>query len=297
MKRIRLNANQINPEIFPYCDSADIFFRGRGNREANQALYAAIRRWGKVRSCFDRKKQWRGYWLAAQQPDPDELAQLDRLITRWQGVISRVDIAMDMQARDYDVLREWLESHLILRWGRRCVMGEVNGTIYWIRWKPGSRRPNRNLTMYSDGHNKITGEFPCVHLEMRLLNPKTVRKEGIVSLSDLLRFNPRKFFNKHLKWNDAGELYLRKKVRAEVTKERKAYHGKEVTAFGDWYRSQRHRRVETLLRNNGQHRSQILKNEGRWMRKRLKTPMRLPLTIPTRLCWPEGRVERVRLAA
>ena len=176
-------------------------------------------------------------------------------------------------------------------------MAKVDGTLYWIRWKPGSRRPNRNLVMYSDSHNKITGEVPCVHLEMRLLNPKTVRKEGIISLTDLLRFNPRELFTKHLKWNDAGELYLKKKVKAEAAKERKAYHGKEVTPLGDWYRSQHHRRVETLLRNNGQHLSQILKNEGRWMRERLTKPMPLPLNIPTRLCWPEGRVERVRLAA
>jgi hypothetical protein len=94
MERIRLNQTQINPEIFPYADSADIFFHAQSDKPANQALYAAIRRWGKVRPCYDRNKQWRGYWLAVQLPERDELAQLDHLIAKWEGTISRVDIAM-----------------------------------------------------------------------------------------------------------------------------------------------------------------------------------------------------------
>jgi hypothetical protein len=314
MARIRLTRNQSNPEvlaytaviatealapsaIFPYCDSVDIFFHGRGQREANQALYAAIRRWGRVDSAHDRNKQWRGYRLSLQLPNRNELGELDRLIEQWEGVISRVDIALDMPAADGGELREWLESHLILRWGRRCVMKEVDGTRYWIRWEVGRRRPNRNLVLYDDCHNKITGEVPCVHLELRLLNAKTVRKEGIVSLTKLLTLNPRELFNKHLKWNDAGELYLRKRVRAEVTKMRKTYGGREITPGLDRYCANHHRRVERLLRNNGQHLSQVLKNEKRWMRKRLKEPMPLPLNIPTRLCWPGGAAERVRLAA
>src|SRR6516162_8560719 len=97
MTRVRSDALLVTA-VYPYSDSVDIFFRGRGNREANQALYAAIRRWGAVYDCFDRRRRWCGYRLVIQLPEPAMLPALDRVRQQWGGVICRLDVALDLQS-------------------------------------------------------------------------------------------------------------------------------------------------------------------------------------------------------
>jgi hypothetical protein len=285
MLRIRLNPYHVTA-VYPYLDTLEMFFPAAF---AHGEEYRREVR-GAVRNCHDRYGGWSGQRFMVQRPNPDTVLWLDYLAQKFAGIVRRFDVAYDLQAEDCAVLRRVIETQALLRWQPTTniiCMHEVGNsldanTLYW-GWS-NVRPLRRNLILYSDRACKITGEFPNVHAELRFMGAAVVRQEGILRPRDLLTLNPCQLFHKHLKFSDAGARFVKRRLRAEVVKDRHQHHGHELSPFMDQYRASLARRVETMLRVAGWHRSQKLKHEG-VMEKRLDKPLTVPFTIPQRLVW------------
>jgi hypothetical protein len=123
--------------------------------------------------------------------------------------VSRFDVALDMQCDKPSGLREQILRRLVLKWRPKGAMHEVSDTVYWGR----HRHSRRNLVLYTDKHNKMTGELDCVHLELRFLRSDIIRKQGIARPSDLIKLDPKALFAKHLKWTNLADRYVKKITR------------------------------------------------------------------------------------
>jgi hypothetical protein len=66
-----------------------------------------------------------------------------------------------------------------------------------VRYTAAEGAPS-NLVIYADRRSRMTGAPFCVHLEWRLYGGRVLRRAGIGSLSDLLRFDHRRFWSKRL---------------------------------------------------------------------------------------------------
>src|SRR5262249_54455743 len=145
----------------------------------------------------------------------------------------------------------------LLKWRRDQPMRDEQRTVYWVDFKLKKGRPRayRNLVLYDDKVNKITGEVDCVHLELRFHRAITVKRQGIRSVRDLLKVNPKRLFDKHLKFTDIAERYVDKRVREETTRQRKNYKGKEVSSNTDHYHAHIPIKVKSHLHRLGLNRS------------------------------------------
>ena len=271
MRRIRLNATQINPPTLAYIDSVESYFPPLSDPQA----YAALKRFGQLRPASKRRRPRCGYLLSVQQPDIRKVMRLEALLNKYRGVLHRLDVAIDIQAANPEQMRELILTQLMLKWRPKRPMKDIEQLTYW-----GPRKARRNVVVYPTEFNRITGELNPVHLELRLKGAGVIRKEGIASAKDLLVINPRHFFQKHTTWSDFGARYVRKIMRQETAKDRETYRGKKVTRFMDGYRARLPTYVKTLLRNNQLDRSQILRDEGK-LNKRREKRLEPPFVIPT----------------
>jgi hypothetical protein len=182
--------------ISAYIDTVEVFFwQLRRNSP-----------WRQLRSLgMLRRSKW-GWRLSRNQPSRVAVLQLDRLTRCLQGVLTRFDVALDMQVDDPPKLQNWLVSSSSLRWRKAGPLVTHQGEPRY--WAP--QRSPRNLVLYGDRHNKMTGETPCVHLELRFRG-KSVRAQGITTVAQLLTLNPRQLFQKHVRWSDIGYRYFTKK--------------------------------------------------------------------------------------
>jgi hypothetical protein len=276
MLRVRLNPHRVTA-IYPYIDTLELFF---------PAVFAASEAYKRevrtaVRNCY-HKGRWSGQRVMIQLPNPDTIRWLDYVAEKYDGTVRRVDVALDMAARDCEALREIIETQAILRW-QRCHLGmeEIGETLYWdfSEWPL-----RRNLILYADRHNKLTGEFPCTHLELRLFTARVVKNSGILRPRDLLTLNPAKLFHRHVGWSNMGARYVKERMRAEALKDRLEHKGKELSPFMDQYRASLPKRVEHMLRVGGWDRAQKLKYVG-VMERPVEKLMAVPFPIPHRLSW------------
>jgi hypothetical protein len=240
-------------KINPLVDGAEVFFPTL-NREQQWIL----RRIGVVKPC---SRCWGSYRLIVTRPSRQILRRLDALASQYRGVLSRVDVALEISTEDHRQLRLWIEHHAILRHRRRGPMHAVEGTVYWRSWK---KRWRCNLVLYSDKPNRITGEVDCVHLELRLARATTIRQHGIHRIADLLTLNPQQLFARHLVWSDFADRYVEKIVR------------KNADANPDWIRK--------LMRVLGYDIAQTLKDA--FPRRVSNAKKLVGLPIPTVLDWP-----------
>jgi hypothetical protein len=151
-----------------------------------------------------------GWRLILNQPSPATILALDSLALRYKGVISRLDIAVDVPAAD---LQDQVRQTAVLRWRPKGQMYDSANVTYWIDYR--NRRPYRNLAVYADKASRITGEA-CVHLELRFMRAQSVRAQGIHRPRDLLNINPQALFDKHIKWSDAGTKHVQIMSRKAV---------------------------------------------------------------------------------
>jgi hypothetical protein len=275
MERIRLNANQINPEVLAYTeviaytDSVEAFFPAWLPPPA----YQALRRLGPLKPCR-RNGLWSGQRLIVTRPSWRQLLRLEVLLKQYRGCLSRLDIAVDIQCANPPEMRQLILTQLVLKWRRKGVMVEVKETTYW-----GPPTARRNVVVYPDDYNRITGELNPIHLEIRLRGADVIRKAGIGGIKDLLMFNPRAWFAKHVKWSDLGDRYVKKIIRQETAKDRETYRGKKVSRFIDDYRAHIPTYVRTLLRKSGLDRSQNVRDLG--VERRMIKVVKPPFVIPT----------------
>jgi hypothetical protein len=164
-----------------------------------------------VEECRNRHGRLVGCRVIRNQPSKATLQQLDQLARKHRGTLHRIDVALDIEARPG--LRDRIVSTARLKWSRKGQMHEIERTVYWVYRK----RSRRNLVLYDDKAFRLTGELDCIHLELRLIGADVIRRQGFRRVSELFELNPRQLFERHVKWSDAGESYVRKIMRKENT--------------------------------------------------------------------------------
>jgi len=264
-------------------DTIEIFFPLTLTRDQHLAL----RRYGPFSS--NAKGQLWGHQLIINRPSRAALLELDRPTHELRGVLSRLDIAVEIQPANADSVEElqsWIIRSTILKWRRRGPMGDFDDGTYWQMRRRSGRRSTRNLLVYADEVNRVTGEPNCVHLELRFLRAATIRRQGIRRIKDLINLNPSKSFARHVKFSDAGELgemLVIKAMRQAVREDIEKYRGRETSRFTDQYRSAIPRRVRGLWHRLGyDRRAQYVKDIGA---QRKINGIEPPFSIPHELSW------------
>ena len=247
--------------ISPYIDTVEVFFW----HLPRNSPWRQLRALGTL-----RHSKW-GWRLSRNQPSCVTLLELDRLARRLYGVVSRFDVALDLQVDDADKLQNWLVRSTSLRWRKAGPLVTYQGEPRY--WAP--KRSPRNLVLYGDRHNKITGEIPCVHLELRFRG-KSVRAQGIRHPGYLIELNPRRLFAKHVRWSDLGHRYFTAHN----------HHGQEKPPKG-WTAEYVAKRRNHLLRVLELDRTQRVKG---MQRSRAEPTSLLTQAIPATLEWPKEKV-------
>lgn len=230
-----------------------------------------------------------GFLLTVQQPSQFQLHRLDEIVRSNRGSLVRFDLALDVQTAnkaEADDLQRQIAQQAILRWRRKGPMLDYDGTLYWVDFR-GKRRPPRNLALYTDKANRLTGEAEgCVHLEIRVCRARTIRRQGIVSVSDLIRINPRALMEKNVKWSDAGHKNVLRSVRATVKADRLSHAKMRIMVSNryDSYRKTIPQQVEALFERMRWDTAQYVKDN---FPRRTITTVPSPVVIPTRLTWPD----------
>ena len=139
--------------------------------------------------------------------------------------------------------------------------------------------------------SRITGELECVHLELRLMGADVIRRQGLHRVTDLLTLNPRRLFEKHVMWSNAGESYVKKGMRRENNRFRSDYAGKTVSKIMDAFLAYVPRHVRHVYTRLGLDRAQNVKHGER-------NKVDAVLNVPARLEWNARSVgmQRAKIA-
>jgi hypothetical protein len=276
INRIRLTGS------YAYLDTLEVHVPPCSDR----ALYSQLQRLGRLEPC--RNKQW-GHRLILNQPSRAALLKLRQLLHQHPGSkLSRVDVALDMQGANPGELRAFLVTHSMLRWRRRSVMKEIGETVYWERVHKA-----RNLVLYSDKPNKITGELDCCHLELRFTRAKVVKRHGLDDIGKLLKLNPRQLFLKHVKWSEAATRYVNRIAEQEGKKAQQKLASANIQyPFLVRYYNNIPRQTRYMLTLLGYDRAQNLKQLKPKLVKKGGETDQLMKMIPTRLSWKEAKEGR-----
>lgn len=184
------------PETTAYLDTVEVFF-------PHWIARRQFERIGRLKVCQGRQNEVWGYRLILNQPTQQQLLAADAAARKYRGVVSRFDLAIDVQFSSADppdaanAFKDLIIRTALLRWRRRGPMEDTENVIYWSR----ARRRYRNFALYADKPNRHTGELNCVHLELRFLKPKAVRSQGVTRVKDLLAVSPRALFERHVKFS------------------------------------------------------------------------------------------------
>jgi hypothetical protein len=264
-------ANPHAYEVSAYLDTIEMWFP-----YLRRSAYDEVSRHGRVKQCRTRHGQLSGFRLIKNQPGKAVLLQLDRLARRHRGVLHRVDVALDIEPRTG--LRDKIVSTARLKWSKREQMQEIGRTVYWLQRK----RSRRNLVLYDDKHNRMTGELECIHFELRLMGAHIIRRQGLHRARDLLTLDPSRLFDKHVTWSNAGERYVKKVMRRESNRYRQKYKGKLVSKVMDKFLASVPRHAEHVLTTLGLDRAQNVRSDR-------KDRIKAFLAVPKELEWSEGR--------
>ena len=128
------------------------------------------------------------------QPTDDVLRRLNKL----NAYPNYVELALDLTF-DSEVERDEAAAFI-----DRYVVKKYHDREYGIRYVKGVTRytdrrlaPN-NLATYRDLASKVTGEVFCVHIEWRIQGHPALRRHGIETVGDLLKFDQQTFWQQHL---------------------------------------------------------------------------------------------------
>jgi hypothetical protein len=260
--------------------------------------YRAFRQIGcRIKPSKDRRigYVW-GYRCYLNYPfDQENLLQLERIARDYNATLNRFDLALDIQPDNPEnakTIATCILTQLIMNWRRPGPMHDAEHGTYLVKILTGRKPPARNVVLYADRPNKVTGELDCVHLELRFLNAQSVRRQGIHRISDLIDLNPAKVMQKHVRWSNIGDTHVNEVIRRTVRVERQQYlkslHNRKVlNGFVDKYRAFIPRKVQNLLERIGMDRAQRVKDV--YADRQVKV-LPAPLTIPDHLTWDTGRV-------
>jgi hypothetical protein len=159
-------------------------------------------------------QQGTAYWnkalrcrLTLNQPRTEALSLLDDVLTTsgMSFVINLVHLALDFTVRHSDearLLMEHFNRHLVKKWhGKQRVRyagreGDIPDLNQATRYT-GPRHAQHNVVLYCDKPSRFTGE-PCLHMEWRIFGKGAVEKLGVYDPQQLIDFDHRAFWQKHL---------------------------------------------------------------------------------------------------
>jgi hypothetical protein len=271
-----------------YTDTIEVFFPYRPKGLMKQ-IRAMTRQAVWFAPCIDPLGNVRGYRLIVHQPNIPTLRTLDEWQSAHHGRLCRLDIAFDFTPRphvDPQELIEWIERHVMLRWRRPGNMLDIEQTLYWIEQRGRNKRSSRDAALYTDRHSKLTGELDCIHLELRLQNASTIRKEDIAIASDIITLDPRLLFYKHIRLVTFPAKEIKKRyVRNTVKHDRLTYRSKQTSAFTDRYRSSIHRYANARWERAQFDRVQNYRDFNPDHAMKMKTLPLFTLNVADRLSW------------
>ena len=124
---------------------------------------------------------------------------LDRIIVENEipFLINRVDLALDYlvaDERERDRLQQFINQHLVTRWHGKNTVKYFKGTRYTTARTWGCRQD----VLYSDKPS-VTSDDLCVHLEHRAKGKAAVERLGVYDLGQLISFDHRGFWERHLR--------------------------------------------------------------------------------------------------
>ena len=176
MLRVRLKSEQITPPVLAFIDSVEAYFPAW----LGQPAYQALRRLGPLRPCR-RNGQWSGQRVVVTRPTWRQLLRLEVLLKTYRGVLSRLDIALDIQAANPDQMRQLILSQLMLKWRRKGVMVEVGETTYWGPWSNlGDRYVKKIIRQETAKDRKVGKRFmDCYRADIPLYITTILRNNGL----------------------------------------------------------------------------------------------------------------------
>jgi hypothetical protein len=258
-------------DVYAYLDTVELFFP-----PLRPEAYQEVIRHGRVEQCRTRAEQIIGFRLIRNRPSKSWLQHADLLARKYRGVLHRVDVALDMEPQPG--LRDQIVTSAVLKWSTKEGMHNRKRTVYWVHRK--HRRSRRNLVMYDDRANRITGELDCIHLELRLFTAPVIRRQGLQKPSDLIGLNPKQLFDKHVMWSNTADRYVKQQMRQEHNRQRQRYSNEQLSPFMDRYISNLPKRLQYLLERLGLNRSQNVRKD-----RPVQGGLEQPFDIPTVLVW------------
>jgi hypothetical protein len=278
-----------------YLDTVEAFFRyvPKGLRKMLERTHGRPVR---IDPCGNEHDRIWGYRVILHQPNVGTLKTLDSLQKKHGGKLCRVDVAYDFSSHS----RDWLERHSIMRWRRRAPMLDEENGVYFIQQEGRRTRSGRDIAVYGDRPSKITGELDVNHVELRLQNTDTVRREGFEQgfehARDLIGLNPKDLFQRHIKLVEVDIEGIKWSIiRKTLRDERLSYISKrprKVSSWFDRYRAFLPHRLACQFDRIVQGRAQVIKD---LLPKAIQRAKIIPvdvLGIPERLDWAPLRSKK-----
>jgi hypothetical protein len=122
----------------------------------------------------------------------------------------------------------------ISRTSRREPLGQpAHGKLPGTRYD-GPRTAANRTALYRAAHSRVTGELDALHLEWRCKGLRAVQRAGISCAADLLRFDHRRFWQRHLLLVDIDPERLGRLIRNRNAGTRSETSGSDGTIGRRW---------------------------------------------------------------
>jgi hypothetical protein len=275
--------------VVAYIDTVEMHFRYMPKgmlAELRQMLGRRVRRV----KCVDQHGKPQGWRISVHQPPQAVL----RLFESYGGVLCRVDVAFDASAKpgvNAFELNRLIRQQTMLRWRPHGPMLDWGDTSYAVEQRSRDRRSNRDAVIYNDKPSKVTGECDVSHIELRFLNAASVKRQGIVTISDLIELDARALFAKHIKVvaydSDKARLqFIRKGIAENRRAQRPRSNRSAITqAFIEAHQARLPRQLAQLFDRSQRGRVQMFSQYYPKRVERMKAGDVQSLNIEQRLSW------------
>lgn len=199
--------------IVAYFDRVHVWL----DTDISKRAYAKLRQHCKVQR-IERPMRYHREWcvkLEIFQPELEALLCLQDCI-KGDYHINYVEASVDYIAasrRNAQAIRGFLDQHVIHASNGQYhyAIHDSHNTSY-----RGHQRNDRRIALYNcpRSKSKFAGTGPCAHLEMRVQGLPSVKKLDIYTLADLIYFDHRTFWSKHLRLRkvpsraEVGRVYV-----------------------------------------------------------------------------------------
>ena len=91
--------------------------------------------------------------------------------------------------------QQFVQKHFVQRWHRNRPLVVFDNGNYSTGY--GKRR-GTSFLIYGDQYSKVTGEFPCLHFELKIRGAAALRRMGLTHPRDFLTFNVSSYWTNNL---------------------------------------------------------------------------------------------------